>query len=90
MEKLVVLQDSVSEQLEHDINQIILLMEKMNVHLKQQDPLYEDLLNTQLFGLSRVIDFLVRLKLLSLNEGRSIMNNLEVRISKRYETFNAS
>lgn len=88
MGKIRDLQDSVSEQLEHDINKIIILMEKMNTHMKQQDPLFEDLLNTQLFGLSRVIDFLARLQLLSPTEGRSIMNNLELRISEKYETLN--
>lgn len=88
MEKISDLQVSVSEQLEQDINKIMFLMDKMNAHLKQQDPLYEDLLNTQLFGLSRVIDFLARLKLLSPTEGRSIMNNLELRISEKYETLN--
>ncbi|WP_164985094.1 DUF1507 family protein [Ammoniphilus sp. CFH 90114] len=90
MENMRDLQDSVIEQLEHDINKIMMLMEKMNGHLNQQDPLYEDLLNTQLFGLSRVVDFLVRLKLLSRIEGKSIMNNLEITISKSHETFKVS
>lgn len=90
MEKMMEIQDSVLEQKEYDIHRIMILMEKMNPHLKQHDPLYEDLLNTQLFGLSRVIDFLVRMNLLSPTEGKAIMNNLEITISKSYETFNVS
>jgi uncharacterized protein YlaN (UPF0358 family) len=46
-------------------------------------PLYEEVLDTQLFGLSRVIDFLTRLDLLSKEEGKDILDELEKRVSAK-------
>ena len=42
-----------------------------------QCPLYEDVLDTQMFGLSREIDFAVRLGLLGEVEGKKLLNDLE-------------
>jgi uncharacterized protein YlaN (UPF0358 family) len=48
-------------------------------------PLYEEVLDTQLFGLSRVIDFLVRLDLLTKEEGKEILDGLEHRVAAKIE-----
>lgn len=42
-----------------------------------QCPLYEDVLDTQMFGLSREIDFAVRLGLIDESDGKNLLNELE-------------
>lgn len=46
-----------------------------------QCPLYEEVLDTQMFGLSREIDFAVRLGLIEEKEGKAIMDELEKKLS---------
>jgi uncharacterized protein YlaN (UPF0358 family) len=46
-------------------------------------PLYEEVLDTQLFGLSRIIDFMTRLDLLTKEEGKDILTGLEKRVSEK-------
>lgn len=46
-----------------------------------QCPLYEEVLDTQMFGLSREIDFAVRLGLIEETEGRAILAALEKELS---------
>src|SRR5690625_6950628 len=48
-------------------------------------PLYEEVLDTQMFGLSREIDFAVRLELITEDEGRALLDNLEHKLSVLYE-----
>lgn len=52
-----------------------------------QCPLYEEVLDTQMFGLSREIDFAVKLELLSREKGREILDSLEKDMSKLHEAF---
>src|SRR5699024_4873843 len=42
-----------------------------------QCPLYEEVLDTQMFGLSREIDFAIRLNLIKESEGKALLENLE-------------
>lgn len=46
-----------------------------------QCPLYEEVLDTQMFGLSREIDFAVRLGLIESEAGRAILDKLERELS---------
>ncbi|KAB2337372.1 YlaN family protein [Cytobacillus depressus] len=46
-----------------------------------QCPLYEEVLDTQMFGLSREIDFAVRLGLIEQKEGKAILAELEKELS---------
>ncbi|WP_066289547.1 YlaN family protein [Bacillus sp. FJAT-29937] len=46
-----------------------------------QCPLYEEVLDTQMFGLSREIDFAVRLGLIEERDGKAIMAELEKELS---------
>ncbi|MFD1360212.1 YlaN family protein [Lentibacillus salinarum] len=50
-----------------------------------QCPLYEEVLDTQMFGLSREIDFAVRLNLIDENEGKALLENLERQLNKLHE-----
>ncbi|MBE3596304.1 MAG: DUF1507 family protein [Hydrogenibacillus sp.] len=47
-------------------------------------PLYEEVLDTQMFGLSREIDFAVRLGLLTKEQGRQILDHLESELTELY------
>jgi uncharacterized protein YlaN (UPF0358 family) len=50
-----------------------------------QCPLYEEVLDTQMFGLSREIDFAVRLGLIEETEGKAILDELERELSMLHE-----
>ncbi|SFD83236.1 Uncharacterized protein YlaN, UPF0358 family [Lentibacillus persicus] len=50
-----------------------------------QCPLYEEVLDTQMFGLSREIDFAVRLNLIDEEEGKALLDNLERQLNKLHE-----
>jgi len=50
-----------------------------------QCPLYEEVLDTQMFGLSREIDFAVRLNLIDEKDGKAIMDELERELSILHE-----
>lgn len=50
-----------------------------------QCPLYEEVLDTQMFGLSREIDFAVRLGLVGDIEGKALIEELERELSILHE-----
>ena len=50
-----------------------------------QCPLYEEVLDTQMFGLSREIDFAVRLGLVSEKDGKELLESLERELSALHE-----
>ncbi|HEY4551682.1 MAG TPA: YlaN family protein [Bacillaceae bacterium] len=50
-----------------------------------QCPLYEEVLDTQMFGLSREIDFAVRLGLVDEKDGKELLDSLERRLSSLHE-----
>lgn len=52
-----------------------------------QCPLYEEVLDTQMFGLSREIDFAVRLGLIEESEGKAILDKLEHELTALHEAF---
>lgn len=47
-------------------------------------PLYEEVLDTQMFGLSRQIDLAVKLGLIQRDEGQQILNRLERKLADLY------
>ncbi|PPA72177.1 YlaN family protein [Jeotgalibacillus proteolyticus] len=52
-----------------------------------QCPLYEEVLDTQMFGLSREIEFAVRLGLVDEMDGKTLMDSLERELSVLHEAF---
>ncbi|WP_184403314.1 YlaN family protein [Geomicrobium halophilum] len=50
-----------------------------------QCPLYEEVLDTQMFGLSREIDFAIRLNLIDEQSGKHIMSELERKLAVLHE-----
>lgn len=64
--------------LKADAHKILRLIKvQMDNLTMPQCPLYEDVLDTQMFGLSREIDFAVRLGLIDENDGKNLLDELE-------------
>ncbi len=55
-----------------------------------QCPLYEEVLDTQMFGLSREIDFAVRLNLIDEKDGKELLENLERQLNVLHEASQKS
>ena len=50
-----------------------------------QCPLYEEVLDTQMYGLSREIDFAIRLGLVEEEQGKKILEDLERKLANLHE-----
>ncbi|MBO8171296.1 MAG: YlaN family protein [Bacillaceae bacterium] len=76
------------ELLQRDADKILKLIEvQMDNLTMPQCPLYEEVLDTQMFGLSREIDFAVRLNLIDEKTGKEILDNLEKKFSELHESY---
>ncbi|WP_114571191.1 YlaN family protein [Exiguobacterium flavidum] len=74
------------ELLEADAHKIRRLIEVQLANLTMpQCPLYEEVLDTQMFGLSRQIDFAVRLELIEAAEGKRLLDSLEQQLSDLHD-----
>ncbi|MFC2950235.1 YlaN family protein [Virgibacillus sediminis] len=77
--------------LKADAEKILRLIEVQIDNLTMpQCPVYEDVLDTQMFGLSREIDFAVRLDLISEDEGKELLENLEKKLNILHEAAQKS
>lgn len=77
--------------LKADAEKILTLIEVQMKNLTMpQCPLYEEVLDTQMFGLSREIDFAVRLNLIDENDGKSLLENLERQLNILHEAAQKS
>lgn len=77
--------------LKADANKILHLIEvQIENFMMPQCPLYEEVLDTQMFGLSREIDFAVRLDLINEHEGKELLDNLERKLNVLHETAQKS
>ncbi|WP_075981059.1 YlaN family protein [Bacillus massilinigeriensis] len=78
--------EKASALLKADADKILKLIKvQMDNLTMPQCPLYEEVLDTQMFGLSREIDFAVRLELISEKEGKTILEELERELSALHE-----
>jgi uncharacterized protein YlaN (UPF0358 family) len=72
--------------LKADATKILKLIEVQMENLTMpQCPLYEEVLDTQMFGLSREIDFAVRLGLLEEQDGKELLESLERQLTALHE-----
>lgn len=72
--------------LQEDADKILRLIEvQINNLMTPQCPLYEEVLDTQMFGLSREINFAVRLELITEEEGRRLLDSLERKLNMLHE-----
>ncbi|RPF56124.1 YlaN family protein [Aquisalibacillus elongatus] len=74
--------------LKADADQILQLIKvQMDNLTMPQCPLYEEVLDTQMYGLSREIHFAVRLKLINESTGKEILENLEQELGALHEAY---
>jgi uncharacterized protein YlaN (UPF0358 family) len=81
-------QEKALELLIADADKIAKLIRVQMEHLTMpQCPLYEEVLDTQMFGLSREIEFAVKLGLLEREKGREILDSLEKEVSALHDAY---
>jgi uncharacterized protein YlaN (UPF0358 family) len=79
-------QEKANALLKADADKILKLIKvQMDNLTMPQCPLYEEVLDTQMFGLSREIDFAVRLGLIEEKTGKAILGELEKELSILHE-----
>lgn len=77
--------------LKDDADKILRLIEVQIKNLTApQCPLYEEVLDTQMFGFSREVNFAIRLNLISEEEGRELLGNLERQLNVLHEAAQKS
>jgi uncharacterized protein YlaN (UPF0358 family) len=77
--------------LQEDADKIEKLIEvQMETLTNRRCPLYEEVLDTQMYGLSREIDFAVRAGLIQEQRGKDIISKLERNLAQLYEALNYS
>lgn len=85
------LKDEALKLLQDDANQIEKLIEVQMANLAtRQCPLYEEVLDTQMYGLSRQVDFAVRLGLVEAELGKELVKKVERNLAKLYEALEQS
>lgn len=85
-EMIVNHQEKAHAILKADADKILKLIKvQMDNLTMPQCPLYEEVLDTQMFGLSREIDFAVRLGLIDDKDGKAILEELEKELSALHD-----
>ncbi|GKV55718.1 UPF0358 protein [Sporosarcina sp. NCCP-2222] len=81
-------QEKALKQLQADAEKIAQLIKVQMDHLTMpQCPLYEEVLDTQMYGLSREIDFAVKLGLIEREKGKEILSLLEKEMNVLHELY---
>ena len=76
------------DQLDKDADRILQLIKVQMENLTMpQCPVFEEVLDTQMFGLSKEINFAVRLGLVDTQGDHDILDHLEVEVSKVHEAY---
>ena len=87
MAKQTTMKNAALKQLTKDADEILHLIKVQLDNLTLPScPLYEEVLDTQMFGLQKV-DFAVKLGLVDREDGKQIMLRLEKELSKLHEAF---
>jgi uncharacterized protein YlaN (UPF0358 family) len=85
------LYNTASSLLQEDADKIEKLIEvQMETLTNRRCPLYEEVLDTQMYGLSREIDFAVRVGLIQEKRGKDIISKLERNLAQLYEALSRS
>jgi uncharacterized protein YlaN (UPF0358 family) len=75
--------------LQEDADKIAKLIEVQMENLTTRKcPLYEEVLDTQMYGLSREVDFAIRAGLVTEQAGKMIVTKLERNLAMLYEALN--
>lgn len=87
-EMMMELQSKSLKLLQEDADKIEKLIEiQMENLATRKCPLYEEVLDTQMYGLSREIDFAIRAGLVFEEEGKAIISKLERNLAALYEAL---
>ncbi|HZW68827.1 MAG TPA: YlaN family protein [Pseudogracilibacillus sp.] len=77
--------------LKADADKILRLIEvQIDNLMAPKCPLYEEVLDTQMFGLSREIDFAIRLGLITDEEGKELLDNLEYKLTILHDSIEST
>ena len=88
MPKQMNINSAAYEQLNQDADRILHLIKvQMDNFTMPSCPLYEEVLDTQMFGLQKEVDFAVKLGLVDKEDGKNLMLRLEKELSKLHEAF---
>ncbi|WP_303752778.1 YlaN family protein [Staphylococcus aureus] len=88
MAKQATMKNAALKQLTKDADEILHLIKVQLDNLTLPScPLYEEVLDTQMFGLQKEVDFAVKLGLVDREDGKQIMLRLEKELSKLHEAF---
>lgn len=88
MPKQMNINSAAYEQLNQDADRILHLIKVQMDNLTMPScPLYEEVLDTQMFGLQKEVDFAVKLGLVNKEDGKNLMLRLEKELSKLHEAF---
>ncbi|CUG19664.1 TPA: YlaN family protein [Staphylococcus aureus] len=88
MAKQATMKNAALKQLTKDADEILHLIKVQLDNLTLPScPLYEEVLDTQMFGLQKEVDFAVKLGLVDREDGKQIMLRLEKELSKLHEDF---
>ncbi|HEC4554514.1 TPA: YlaN family protein [Staphylococcus aureus] len=88
MAKQATMKNAALKQLTKDADEILHLIKVQLDNLTLPScPLYEEVLDTQMFGLQKEVDFAVKLGLVDREDGKQIMLRLEKELSKSHEAF---
>ncbi|OFR07924.1 hypothetical protein HMPREF2905_10335 [Staphylococcus sp. HMSC078E07] len=88
MPKQMNINSAAYEQLNQDADRILHLIKVQMDNLTMPScPLYEEVLDTQMFGLQKALDFAVKLGLVDKEDGKNLMLRLEKELSKLHEAF---
>lgn len=86
---LISLNQKAYDLLVEDAHKIEKLIEVQMENLTTRKcPLYEEVLDTQMYGLSREVDFAVRVGLITDHEGKELLSKLERNLANLYEALN--
>lgn len=82
------LNNAAYAQLNKDADRILQLIKvQMDNLTLPQCPLYEEVLDTQMFGLQKEVDFAIQLELIDKEVGKDLMLRLEKELSKLHDAF---
>ena len=88
MAKQATMKNAALKQLTKDDDEILHLIKVQLDNLTLPScPLYEEVLDTQMFGLQKEVDFAVKLGLVDREDGKQIMLRLEKELSKLHEAI---
>lgn len=87
-ETLLGLNERALTLLQNDADKIEKLIEiQMENLTTRKCPLYEEVLDTQMYGLSREVDFAIRAGLITESAGKSLLSKLERNLAQLYEAL---